>query len=201
MKKSWWPDWQTQRWFLTHINVWACTQSCKSGCLLSALSSSNNFSGYEMCLTSSEIQLILLIPQESASMPKTSQIEIPHVAMWRLDLCEQIPSWNKGHLTLYFTLTLLQKYGHMFVSFLSLTKCLPLHLIFNVSLQAKNKNKDISFGQTHFNIKLFLVCCKQNRVHLLLKRLSSICSYSFHALCSLFHLLRWSGRLQLFLIF
>lgn len=58
-----------------HINVQACTQPYKSGCLLTALSSSNNFSGYEVCLTLSKMQLILLSPQESASMLKTSQIE------------------------------------------------------------------------------------------------------------------------------
>lgn len=70
-----------------HINVQARTQPHKSGCLLADLSSSNNFSGYEVCLTLSEIQLILLIPQEPASMLKASQIEIPHVAMQCLDLC------------------------------------------------------------------------------------------------------------------
>lgn len=88
-KKSQWRDWQTEKWFLAqeHINVWAHTQPHQSGCLLTQLSSSNNFSGYEVCLTLSEIQLILLIPQESTSMLKTSQIEIPHVAMWWLDWC------------------------------------------------------------------------------------------------------------------
>lgn len=50
-------------------------------------------------------------------MLKTSQIEIPHVAMGWLGLCKQVPGWNKGHLTLCFTLTLLQNYGHMFGSF------------------------------------------------------------------------------------
>lgn len=51
------------------------------------------------------------------------------------------------------------------------------------------QNKGKSFGQTHFNVKLFLVRPIQNRVHLVLRRFSGVCNYSFHTLCYLFHLL------------
>lgn len=110
-----------------------------------------------MCLTLSEVQLIQLIPPESASNAK----DIPDIS----PACGCVMAGfllthsRLKQINLNFTLTLLQHKGLMSANFLSLTKMLASPPEPQCASQEQNQD-DTSFGQTHFNVEPFPVYFK-----------------------------------------
>lgn len=82
--------------------------------------SSNSFPGYEVCLTFSEIQLTLLLPQESLSVQKASRQKS---RAWRCGGRFYVNGLQPGikAIWLHVTFTLPQNYRHTAVS--SLVEC------------------------------------------------------------------------------
>lgn len=155
----------------------------RSSCLLTDQSSSNSLPGYEVCLTLSEIQLILLLPPESPSVQKTSQAEIPHVEMAAFLLMGSSLESGPPSLARHTHLAAqLQTHSCQFNRTLYLSSCASGSVC---KQRIEGRNEGTSFGRTHFDVKLLLVQPPDSGVHLLPRGCGRGCSCGSCGLCHL----------------